>query len=211
MMRDKVRRRKGRVWAELSDPLVEPEWEEIKHVRFGLPRDPFLAGKELEILVNNGSAAACCVWGRAYEIGKAGPVDLIKARFWYKKAVDLGYIWAAYCIAGIYIGEKQYAEAFVWHCYGAERGLSFSMRWLALMYIRGAGVQKNYTLAMAWCKKAADLGYLPARKSLGYWSLRGLFGVKNVLPGILMFLSALFDLFNIVVNGPPHYLGRGKL
>lgn len=73
----------------------------------------------------------------------------------------------------------------------AEDGNAEAQVELGTKYYKGLGVEKNYNLAVDWCRKAAEHGYPRALNALGVMYRNG-FGVeKNEKEAIVLFLQAV--------------------
>jgi TPR repeat protein len=70
---------------------------------------------------------------------------------------DLG--WILYEGEGVLVN---YEEAFKWFTRAAEQDDSRGMYMLAMMYLKGDGVEASELLARRWMSRAAMLGYAPA-------------------------------------------------
>lgn len=66
---------------------------------------------------------------------------------WYKKAVEVGHIWAQYNLGNMYYhgrGTRQnYKEAFRWYKKAAEQGNVFAINALGMLYYGGKGIEQD--------------------------------------------------------------------
>ena len=63
---------------------------------------------------------------------------------------------------------KDYSRAYYWWNILAEAGHAKAQTNLALLFLRGQGVDKNESLALQWMDKAASQGVSTAQYNLGY-------------------------------------------
>ncbi|HNJ36278.1 MAG TPA: tetratricopeptide repeat protein, partial [Leptospiraceae bacterium] len=110
-----------------------------------------------------GDAEACFLLGRAHDVGSAGgndsPNEAVK---WYRKAAELGNVFAQYNLGVIYEGgrgiEKDEVEAARWYRKAADEGLADAQRALGNLYYSGRGLEKDEVEAVKWYRKAAEQG-----------------------------------------------------
>ena len=103
--------------------------------------------------------------GNAYYEGKIVGQDYKKAKEWYQKSIDLGYIPSMQKLADMYYyghGVSQdWQKAFFWHKEVAESAYfkisGRSMLIVGDMYSEGLGVEQNYQEALKYYKRAAIL------------------------------------------------------
>ena len=92
----------------------------------------------------------------------------------------------------------------------AERGDKNAQNYLALMYIKGQGVDRDVHQAIAWFKKAADGGHVSAANSLGLLYYRGKGVAKNYSKAAQWFTKAAEKGYTDAQYnlGLMYYLGR---
>lgn len=101
--------------------------------------------------------------GYLYHHGEGVEKDYKEALKWYKEAIDLGGINAAYNIGLIYNNgafgvEKDYKLAREWYMKASEDKHSNAMYYLGLLYHQGNDdVGKDYAEALKWYAKAMDV------------------------------------------------------
>ncbi|GMH14097.1 hypothetical protein Nepgr_015938 [Nepenthes gracilis] len=71
------------------------------------------------------------------------------------------------------------AKAFSWFLKAAEKGEPRSMELLGEIYVRGTGVERNYTKALEWLKLAAKQQLYSAYNGIGYLYVKGYGTEKN--------------------------------
>jgi len=100
--------------------------------------------------------------GIMYLKGKGVETDGDKARSWIGKAADQGDRKAITRLGILYYkgegGAKDYARALK-HFKGVSNDSVLAQYYLGEMYAGGKGVDRNYTTAISWYKKAADGGF----------------------------------------------------
>ncbi len=99
------------------------------------------------------------------------PQDYKKVFYWYKKAVEQGYVLAQGNIATMYelgVGtKKDIIKDRKWYELAAKQGHAQSQNNLALWYYDGkAGLPKDRVKAKNLLQLAAAQGYKPAQKNL---------------------------------------------
>lgn len=85
-----------------------------------------------------------------YYAGQAGdviPTDKAKALRYKLIAAKAGYMLAQFDVAGLYMEQKKYAEAFKWVSESAKQGFPLALYNLSVLYKDGTGTKKNPQLA----------------------------------------------------------------
>lgn len=120
-----------------------------------------------------GIPLAQIVMATLYEWGFGVLEDTEKAKYWYTKAAELGFVEAQYLLGELYdnhcyIDEKYQQEAVKWTEKAAKKGHEQAQYKLSYFYNYGRGVSKDSKKAIEWCRKAAEQGYLPAQVAIGH-------------------------------------------
>lgn len=103
---------------------------------------------------------------RFYE-GKDVPQDYNEALKWYLRAARLGCGEAQFKAAVIYYAAHDYVESFKWFMSVAElEQHPTAQYYVGMFYHRGLGVDKSYSEAAKWYRKAAEGGSIDAIKGL---------------------------------------------
>ena len=114
---------------------------------------------EMQILAEQGDAAAQYNLGIMYDNGQGVPEDDVEAVKWYTLAAKQGYASAQYNLGLMYrYGEgvpQDYAEAVKWYTLAVEQRYASAKNNLGVMYDHGRGVLQNYVLAHMWYNLAA--------------------------------------------------------
>lgn len=97
--------------------------------------------------------------------------DVAKAKEWFEKAYEAGYPYAAIMLGDFYLyniegnEESEYAKAFEYYQYAAERNIV--SEGIGVCYEYGFGVEENETEAFKYYTLAADNNYTAAKYRLG--------------------------------------------
>ncbi len=133
-----------------------------------------------------GDAIAQANVGWCYQNGEGVAQDQSRARDLYQTASDGGVLWATRNLAEMYYygegGDVDYGAAHaLWDIMGASSDAemvaeaNFSIGWL---FREGDGVEQDYEQALAYYKKAAELGHAGAHESIGHFYAEG-YGVER--------------------------------
>jgi TPR repeat protein len=76
------------------------------------------------------------------------------------------------------------------------------MHMLALMYLRGNGVEKDIDRGHDLLERAAASGHIFSKRNLASLLIRGDYGISKVPRGLLLFMSALKDALTVVPTDP---------
>jgi len=99
-------------------------------------------------------------------------LDYAKAREWYEKAADKGYVRAMINLGALYGEAQDYAQAREWFEKAADKGNVRAMINLGALY----GKAQDYAKAREWYEKAADKGDERAKAKLEQLSISEAFG-----------------------------------
>ena len=146
-------------------------------------------------LAEHGNPAALNLLGMMYELGKGVPQDPSRSVVYYRKAAEMGDVYAQFNLAVSYdtgFGvPMNFHEAVKWYRRAAEQGADFAQYNLATMYEEGNGVDKDYRQAAYWYQKAAEQGNKQAQNNLGWLYERGQGVGRNLLVAYAWLDSAL--------------------
>ena len=133
-----------------------------------------------------GDGAAQTHVAQAYEGGMWGAPhkNYELAKRYYAKALEQKNNHALWCMGHKYMlgidgYQKDEAKGFCYFQEAAKQGSSKALLRLALCYLRGAGTEKNYTLALPWLNKAVEAGNKEAAARYGMVLASGL-TVKSI-------------------------------
>lgn len=154
----------------------------------------------LEQLAEKGSTASMWYLGDAYASGRGTQKDLERAKSWYEKAEQRGWIAAPYRIGRVYFELRNYKEAFDAFGRGAAIGYAPALYRLALMYKEGFGVSKDKYECRRLLNLALSQGHLFAKRDLSGMYMTGSFSVAGVPQGVLLFMSLIADLIAVTAK-----------
>ena len=131
-----------------------------------------------------GDPSAMMLLSQRYEIGRGVPQDDHRALKWLVRAARKGYPPAEDALGDRYAGgqgvPKNDREAVRWYLRAGSHGYGESQDLLGERYETGQGVPKNLEKAAMWYLRAAkDAGNPDAFARLGYFSEKGLGGLKK--------------------------------
>jgi localization factor PodJL len=110
----------------------------------------------------HGLAAAQFRLAAYFERGIGVEADRERAKVWYRRAADQGYVRAMHNLGVLIVGGREgqadYAAAAGWFRQAAERGLADSQFNLAVLHENGRGVPKDLQEAYKWFALAARAG-----------------------------------------------------
>jgi TPR repeat protein len=124
--------------------------------------------KLVESIAINGNPEAQFSVAIFYEIGIGVQENTEKARDWYTKAAELGFVEAQYLLGEFYCNKNDKKSAVKWTRKAAKQGHAKAQYKLSYIYDYGRGVRKDSKKAVKWCRKAAEQGYVSAQVELGH-------------------------------------------
>jgi len=150
-----------------------------------------VALSEFSALATEGSSYAwhCLGWMHQHAAGTAK--DFAKAEACYRKAIALGDP-----------DTNFHQEAFAYFLAEGDRGHPSSIYWTGRCYLRGEGVEKDVGKAKLYLERAADKGHLYARRDCSLAKMRGTFGKRDLLNGVIGWISIFFSLIRLAVSDP---------
>lgn len=178
----------------------EPNLEELRATHSMLATNFELARSRLERLAEDGSIASMWYLGDAYASGRYTSKNLEKAKAWYEKAEQAGWIPASYRLGRICFELRDYKGAV--DAFGRGAALSYppAEYRLALMYKHGLGVTKDTGECRRLLRMAQSRGHLFAKRDLSGMYMTGSLGLSRVPQGIFMFLSLIADLIVVTAK-----------
>jgi|SRR6185312_13278164 len=117
---------------------------------------------EYKKLVGRGSVLSMVSLGHLYEHRrlKDGGPNFAESEFWYRSAVDSGSAVATFYCGCFYLRRSDYYKAKKMFQLGSDRGYAPSIVRLANLYIKGLGVERDYSRAKDLLARASELGNL---------------------------------------------------
>jgi hypothetical protein len=94
-----------------------------------------------------------------YFDGKKIPKDITKAKLWFKKAAENGFVISQENLGAIYFEEKDFNNALIWYTKASNNNHSRAQFVLGFMHRKGIGTKKSRKKAKSWWKKSCKLGY----------------------------------------------------
>lgn len=150
-----------------------------------------------------------------YCYGDGVAEDKEKAKTMFQEAVDQGYAEGYLGYGCMAKDEEDYAAAFEYHNKAMEGTEQVYLAWTAnrigVMYESGTGVEQDYTQALEWYEKAADLGQITAMGNIGALYMDGN-GVEQDYAKALEWYEKAADLGNAYAMndiGFMYYVGNG--
>ncbi|KAF9976052.1 hypothetical protein BGZ73_009211 [Actinomortierella ambigua] len=121
--------------------------------------------------------------------------SLEDAFFWYLRAARQKHPKAQYRLGEIYLRgssttPKSYAVAALWIHRAALLGLADAQFSLALIYVRGHGVEKSDIVATDWCQQAAQQGHCLAQQLLADMFRKGQGFVRSYPDAVAWYTKA---------------------
>lgn len=137
-----------------------------------------IAQQQLFKLKNNEDGFSLYMIGYAYSIGMGGKKSQQRAVNWYNKAAAKNHPVALNNLAVYYNAQRKYVDAFLLLQKSAELNLPTAQTNLAMRYLNGSGVVRNYDKAVSLFRKAAESGHAQAIEQIGVCYYNG-FGVNK--------------------------------
>lgn len=160
--------------SDMKDPLGMLYYAQLLKAGAGVQKDEQQAENlmraafpGIEELAQKGNALAQYNLGQMYAAGEGVEKDDAEAGKWTKNAAMQGNPDAAYTLAAVLYGQRNYTGALNFLKNAAEKGHMLAQVNLAQMYYMGEGVARNPAEAFKWCTKAAAQGSPVAQSRLG--------------------------------------------
>jgi TPR repeat protein len=182
------------------DWTSEPDLEELRTAHSMLTTNFELAHSRLERLAEKGSTASMWYLGDAFASGRNTSKNLDKAKFWYEKAEQRGWIAASYRLGRICFELQDYKGAFDAFSRGSAINYTPAIYRLAWMYKEGLGAAKDANECRRLLSVAQSRGHLFAKRDLSGMYMGGSFGISQIPTGILMFFSLVADVVVITAK-----------
>lgn len=128
-----------------------------------------------------GNVEACYNIGVIYQRYNT-PLDLRRAKYWFKRAARQGNANAEFALARLIIAQRRKSPADVrntkrWLSRAANKRHAPAMYWLGTLYTMGQGVKTDHQRAAYWYIRAAQAGFATAQLHTARLYSRGI-GVK---------------------------------
>ncbi|MFN3352775.1 MAG: tetratricopeptide repeat protein [Brevundimonas sp.] len=132
----------------------------------------------------------------ADEMRKGGGVykqDLVLAKKWYQFAIDAGSVRAFYGLGLINLYYREYSQAIYHLEKASEYGYAPAMGALGSVHFKGLGVDRDKRKGEHLWRRASELGHLNSRMILVSRQVRGHYGVRGFIEGLLNLFPVSFD------------------
>ena len=174
----------------------EPDVAEYRRLRSLYATDPGTALIGLASLADRGSVASMLYLAEEYRNGSGYQAkDLERAKIWYAKASERGYASASYMLGVVCTQLMDNDGAFIAFSKGAALHYLPAIYRLAMMYRDGHGVPQDIHRCRSLLEESASRGHLFSKRDLSTLLIRGAFGPRLKVRGILL----LINLFGSIV------------
>jgi TPR repeat protein len=180
----------------------EPDLPRYRHAIALRESNPTEAFDELRDLAKLGSEASMLLLGRTYHVGAGLPQDRSLAETWYRRAMDAGSVKGGYALGILFMQHGEFQNAFEAFEHGASRGFAPSLNKLGMLYLSGDVGIPNMERGRTLLERASALGHVYGRRNLGVLFIKGKFGPLLIPRGIMLFLSALKNGWNVYMRNP---------
>ena len=176
----------------------DPLFAEYERARDLLQGADWRTGLEqMERLAHQGSIMSILLVSDAMRTGWMYDQDLLGAEAWYRSAAESGSARGLYGLGLTYLLMGRFGEAIQNLEAAASRGFPSAYNALAGMHFRGDGVPTAPRRARDLWLKGAALGHLPAKRNLLQQRLRGRYGVRGRIKGILDLLPVAIEIATV--------------
>jgi uncharacterized protein len=183
-----------KVWAEEPDPR---RFEDAQRL---LRSDPNRAYSELRTLADRGSIMSMVYLGWAFAEGTGRAADFSQAEYWLKRAFDTGSLLGMFYLGSLYHRHGDLKKACEIWSGGVDKEYAPAIYWLAYIHMKDQGELRDMKKGRQLLEKAAALGHLYARASLGQYMLRGSDGLFGRLKGLGVLLSVLAEAVPLMLR-----------
>jgi len=154
----------------------------------GVKKDNAEAAKWYRKAAEQGAALAQTNLGTLLEEGKGVPKNCTEAAQWLEKAANQGQVEAAFRLGQLYFDggdgfAQNYAKAAQWLDIPAAQGNVVAQDLLGTIYQNGWDVPRDNNRAFNLYQSAADVGFAPAQRDLGFLYCMGLGTKTDVVIG----------------------------
>jgi uncharacterized protein len=141
----------------------------------GVPKNPVLAQKWLQLGAEQGVPELQMELGRVYWQGFLIRQDVVAAERWMLKAAGQGHLDTYANLVQFYLSREKYADALKWSEIGAAAGDAMSAYLSGYIYSKGLGTHSNVNLALQRLTYAAEKRFPFAELRLGKMYSTGTF------------------------------------
>ena len=180
----------------------EPNLKALQHAQSIRDTDPVQALRQFRGLADRGSPLAMSNIAFMYGRGIGIQANPLEEEAWYKRAVEAGSLYAHYALAHIYFRKQSYSEALVVLRLGVASGYAPAMYFLACMYDRGVGTERNLDKVRDLLDQATQLGHVWARVRLGRVLVLGRWGIWQRLRGCVLIVGGTICAMHVAGRNP---------
>ena len=180
----------------------EPDMQLLSRLHEMLSTNPAAALSGLKELASRGSRMSMNYIGEAYRKGLGTPIDISQSTEWYRRATEAGSVRASYEVGRNYLDIQDFGKALDAFSLGVAKEYSPSLNMLGTMHMEGSGVPVDLGKARELFERAASQGHFFSKRHLAYLLMKGKFGFWRRPKGVLLLLSAMKDMFMVVLRDP---------
>ncbi len=170
--------------------------------KFLIARDYANAVKEYSTLAEKGYSQAWLNLGLLHKKGLGFSKSFSEAERCFNKALALGDAGAHYRLGRLYKDDGAVEKSFDSFLKAANADYLPGIYWVGRAYLRGSGVEKDLGKAQLYLKNAAGRGHVYAGIDYSAARIKGVFGVSQIVAGILGLIKATASAFRIFRNDP---------
>jgi uncharacterized protein len=172
----------------------EPDLDRLKYALRLLKTNPSQAARVFEELAQVGSVMSMMYLGWMYHNRNKDPEGLARAEFWYRRALDSGYIPATRLLGDVYRRMSNYNLALKTFEVGDKNNYLPATFRIGVMKLKGQGMRRDVSGAIDIWERASKRGHLLSKRNLARLYISGAAGARNIPKGAIMMWNVFLQL-----------------
>lgn len=187
---------------------IEPDLARLKHAHNLSKIDTKRAALIFEELAEAGSVMSMMYLGWMYHNQHRAVEKLEKAEYWYRRALECGYVPSTRLLGDVYRMMSKFDMALETFEIGdANNYLPATFR-IGVMKFNGQGIPRDVSGAIEIWRRASRQGHLLSRRNLARAYISGRAGAGKIPVGLCIMLGIFRDWFRVYRDNPESELLR---
>jgi len=140
--------------------------------------------------------------GWLYQTGSGVDADIDKSIIIYQMAAEKGEVLADYYLATVFKSRNEIQKSIEHFKKSADSGHSSSAYWLGEIYRQGDGCDVDLRQAEHYLTLAKEAGHVFAKRDIALANIKGTFGKRKILSGLVGYLSSVLEGIKITYKNP---------
>ena len=190
----------GTYWKSEREILAYHEAESL------ISTDPKSAHEKFTALIAEGSVMTALTLGSRLCKGDGFKRNVKEGEEWLIKACKNEFCPGLFTLGMFLYGQGRFEEGFSSLLRACEKSYPPALYWTGVLLLTGPKRFRNSGKALDLLTESGRVGHVWSRFAIGMFELRGYWGWKRCLPGLLNALTGLIDLLRIAVDGSQNKL-----